>query len=241
MPQPKARLIWPAIFTLAASAVLISLGVWQLNRLAWKQDLIAKIEARAHAAPQRLPAIADWPKLRPADYEYRHVIAEGIFENDKEALVFHPGKEPGYHVLTPLRLTGGGYVIINRGFVPSAYKEQSTRLGGLIEGETRIAGLMRPPETRNMFTPPDNPPAGEYFTSDPETIAKHFGLAAAAPFLIDADAAPVPGGWPRGGTTVLALPNNHLSYAVTWFALALALFGVFAAYAWQNRQPHVAP
>jgi surfeit locus 1 family protein len=235
MRRPRGSLIWPAIFTLAASAILISLGVWQLHRLAWKENLISEIKLRANAAPQPLPAAADWPRLRPEDYDYRHVVAEGVFENGKEAFLFRPGSEPGYHVLTPLRLKSGGYVIVNRGFVPTSHKQPGSRASGQIEGETKVTGLMRRPEARGFFTPPDDPAAGDYFTSDPAELAKHLGLALAAPFTIDADVSPVPGGWPKGGTTVLTLPNNHLSYALTWFGLALALFGVFAAFAWQNR------
>ena len=232
--------MWPAAVTCVATAILVLLGVWQLHRLVWKEGLIAAIETRANAAPQPLPPIAEWPKLRPEDYEYRHVSATGTFENDKEALVFRPsggraGKEPGYHVLTPLRLKSGGYVIVNRGFVPLARKDQSSRLAGLTQGETEVTGLMRQPEARNFFTPADDPASGHYFTRDPILIAKHFGLAPAAPFTIDADATSGPRGWPNGGATVRDLPNNHLSYALTWFGLALTLIGVFAALAWQRR------
>ncbi|HUB62986.1 MAG TPA: SURF1 family protein [Methylocella sp.] len=241
MPRHKARLIGPAIFTGVAAAILVSLGLWQLHRLAWKEGLIAEIEARANAAPQPLPPVAEWPKLRPQDYEYRHVTAEGVFENGKQALVFRAsggaaGLQPGYQVMTPLQLTSGGTVIVNRGFVPLERKDQATRLAGLIQGETQVTGLMRQPETRNFFTPADNPAAGTYYTRDPGLIAKQFGLASAAPFLIDADAIPVPGGWPKGGATERNLPNNHFSYALTWFGLALALLGVFTAFVWQKRQ-----
>lgn len=240
MSPRRASLIWPATFTAVATAVLVALGVWQLHRLAWKEGLIAEIETRANATTQPLPPIGEWPSLRPEDYEYRHVVAEGTFDNRKEALVFRAsgggaGREPGYFVLTPLRLKGGGIVIVNRGFVPLDRKAQSSRLAGLIQGKTEVIGLMRQPELRNLFTPADNPAAGAFFTRDPDTIAKHFGLAPAAPFSIDADDMPVPGGWPKGGATERNLPNNHFSYALTWFGLALALIGVFAAFAWQRR------
>jgi surfeit locus 1 family protein len=239
MPRPRGSLVWPAAFTCVAAAILVSLGIWQLQRLAWKEGLIAEIEARANAAPQPLPPIAEWPKLRPEDYEYRHVAVNGTFEHGEEALVFRPsggsaGKQAGYHVLTPLRLKLGGTVIVNRGFVPLDRKEQSARLAGLIQGETTVTGLMRQPEGRNFFTPADDPAAGTYFTRDPGLIAKHFGLANAAPFSIDADATQIPGDWPKGGATERNLPNNHFSYALTWFGLALALIGVFAAFAWQR-------
>ncbi|WP_036258387.1 SURF1 family protein [Methylocapsa aurea] len=236
-----ASLLWPALFTCAAMAILVSLGVWQLQRLAWKEGVIAQIESRAKAAPQPLPEPAEWPNLRPDSYEYRHVHLDGRFENDKEALVFRPSgggsgiKTPGYLVLTPLRLPSGAYVIVNRGFVPMDRKEPQGRLAGKIEGETRVIGLMRQPESRNAFTPADNPASGQYFTRDPALIAAHFGLTQAAPFSIDADAEPVPGGWPKGGATELSFPNNHLSYALTWFGLALALLGVFVVFAWQKR------
>jgi surfeit locus 1 family protein len=239
MPRHRANLIWPTIFTCVATVILVSLGAWQLQRLSWKEGLIANIEARANAAPQPLPPIAEWPELRPGDYEYRHVAASGTFEHGEEALVFRPsggsaGKEPGYHVLTPLRLTSGGFVVVNRGFVPLGHKEQSTRLAGQIQGEIEVTGLMRQTEARNFFTPADDPASGHYFTRDPGLIAKHFGLAPAAPFSIDADDTPVPGGWPKGGATERNLSNNHFSYALTWFGLAAGLIGVFAVFAWQR-------
>jgi len=240
MPRSRGSLVWPAAFTCLAAVILVSLGVWQLHRLALKEGLIAEIEARANAAPQPLPPVAEWPKLPPEDYEYRHAAVIGTFEHGEEALVFRPsgglaGKQPGYHVLTPLRLKSGGIVIVNRGFVPLDRKEQSSRLAGLIQGETTVTGLMRQPETRNFFTPADDPAAGTYFTRDPGLIAKHFGLADAAPFSIDADATQGPGDWPKGGATERNLSNNHFSYALTWFGLALALIGVFAVFAWQRR------
>ena len=240
MPQRRATLVWPAVATCMAAAILVSLGVWQLHRLAWKEGLIAAIETRANAAPQPLPPVAEWPQLRPEDYEYRHVTATGTFEHGEETLVFRAsggtaGKQPGYHVLTPLRLKSGGYVIVNRGFIPLDRKDQSSRLAGLIQGETEVTGLMREPEARNFFTPADDPAAGTYFTRDPGLLAKHFALAPAAPFSIDADGTRLPGGWPKGGATERDFSNNHLSYALTWFGLAMALIGVFAAFAWQRR------
>jgi surfeit locus 1 family protein len=240
MRRSRGRLVWPAAFTCAAAAILVSLGVWQLHRLTWKEGLIANIEARASAVPQPLPPVTDWPALRPEDYEYRHVTLTGTFENGEEALVFRPsggsaGNQPGYHVLTPLRLKSGGIVIVNRGFVPLDRKQKNSRQAGLIEGETTLSGLMRQPETRNFFTPADDPEAGNYFTRDPVLIARHFDLANAAPFSIDADESPVPGGWPKGGATERNIPNNHFSYALTWFGLALALIGVFIAFACQRR------
>ncbi len=219
---------------LVVGAILVSLGVWQLHRLAWKETLIAEIAARSKGPPQPLPEPAEWMKLAPADYAYRHVEFAGRYENDKEALVFYGAGPhelgPGYLVLTPLRLDSGAIVIVNRGFVPDVLAAKSARKAGEIEAEAHVTGLMRPPQTRNLFTPADEPDKNIYFTRDPAAIAAHFGLAQAAPFVVDADNTPVPGGWPEGGMTEIDIPNNHLSYALTWFGLAVGLLAVFIAF-----------
>ncbi len=237
--SPALRsLLWPFIATCLALAVMLGLGVWQVQRLNWKNDLIAKIEARTHGAPAPLPPQNEWRELRAEAYDYTRVSVIGRFEHEREILIFRgtadgkaSGAGPGYQVLTPLRLADGSHVVINRGFVPLASKDPNTRKAGLIVDEVKITGLMRAPEARNAFTPPDNPAKNEWFTRDPAKIAAHFGLEKAAPFAIDADATPVPGGLPVGGSTVLSIPNNHLSYAVTWFGLALTLLGVFGVFA----------
>ena len=235
--RPLRGLFWPAVATLIGCVFLISLGIWQLQRLAWKEGLIAEIAARAKALSQPLPPQDQWAQLRPDDYEYRHVELDGVFENNMEALVFRPAggpaRGPGYLVLTPLRLDSGAFVIVNRGFVPPDRKDPAAR--GEIEGRTHVTGLMRQPESRNFFTPADDPETGQYFTRDPALIAGHFGLAPAAPFSVDADENPKSGVLPRGGASELTFPNNHLAYALTWFGLALALIGVFAAFARQRR------
>ncbi|HEY1735945.1 MAG TPA: SURF1 family protein [Methylovirgula sp.] len=238
------QLIWPSLFTAACAAILLSLGVWQLHRLAWKEALIAAITARADAPPANLPAQSEWAKLKPMDYDYRHVAVSGHYLYADTVLEFTPagpqGVGPGYLLLTPMRLASGGLVIVNRGFAPSdlALKlRERAETGNII----RVTGLMRPPETRGLFTPPDEPDKDEYFTGDPAEIAANEHLPSVAPFLIDADAKPGSTAWPRGGTTERDLPNNHLNYALTWFGLALGLFGVFAAFLIkkikENRSP----
>lgn len=230
-------LIVPAGFTLVVGAILIGLGVWQLQRLDWKNAIIARIEARTTAAAQPVPPAASWAALAPDDYEYRHVVVDGTFDYTQDVLVFRgTAAGPGYFVMTPLHLASGGSVIVNRGFVPSDRADPAARKRSETPGAVRVAGLMRGPEPRNAFTPADDPTTGHYFTRDPALIAAHFGLADAAPFSIDADATPVAGGLPRGGTTEIAIPNNHLSYALTWFGLAAGLFGVFGVLTWRKAR-----
>ncbi len=237
--QPRRGLLWPSIAALIAFAILVSLGVWQMQRLAWKEALLARIEARIHAAPKPLPSAAEWAKISAGDYEYSRVTATGVFDHDKEVYVFRPAggvlKEPGYQVLTPLRIENSDtWIIVNRGIVPDRLKQPSRRSEGQIAGETKVTGLLRAPEARTSFTPADNPASKLWFTRDPEAMAKAMGLQNAAPFSIDADATPVPGGWPRGGATVVAIKNDHLSYALTWFALAATLAAMFGLFVWRR-------
>jgi surfeit locus 1 family protein len=230
--QPARKgLLGPVLFVLIIGGILVLLGVWQLHRLAWKETLIAEIATRSKAPPQPLPDLASWGRFAPADYAYRHVELTGRYENDKEARVFYgTGPHdlgPGYLILTPFKLDSGGFVVVNRGFVPVGLTK-AERAKGEIEGETQVVGLMRPPQTRNLFTPADEPEKDIFFTRDPAAIAAHFRLTPAAPFVVDADARPVAGGWPIGGMTEIDIPNNHLNYALTWFGLAVGMLLVFA-------------
>lgn len=229
---PGLGRIVAGVCALAVLGVLVSLGIWQLQRLSWKEGLIAQIDARSHAAPVAIPPEASWPALKPEDYEYRRVTLTGRFEHDKEALVFRaagPGDilaQPGYLVVTPLRLADGAHVLVTRGFVPEASRDPATRAAGQIMGDVTLTGLMRAPEPRNWFTPPDDPAKNSWFTRDTAEIVQYFRLERAAPFSVDADATPVPGGLPRGGVTVVEIRNDHLSYALTWFGLAATLLVV---------------
>jgi surfeit locus 1 family protein len=233
--RPVRALIAPAVATLLGVAMLVALGNWQIRRLAWKEALIAAVETRSHAPPVEAPAEADWPRLDPADYEYRHVRLTGAFERDKQVLVFRALADPrgryggqGYLVLTPLRLADGSVVLVDRGFVPEANKAAADDVAS---GATSVVGLMRASEARNWFTPADDPAKGQWFTRDISAVARADGLTRVAPFIVDADAGADPDALPEGGETILAFPNNHLSYAVTWYALAAALIGVFLAFA----------
>jgi surfeit locus 1 family protein len=234
-------LIWPALFSLVGVAILISLGVWQLQRLAWKETLIAQVSSRVGAAPVAAPKESEWPRLAPAEYEYRHVNVAGVFDYPHQVFVFRALEAPrggyggpGFLVLAPLRLADGGTIIVNRGFTPERRKDAvAAQSSG--QGTVEVTGLMRSPEPRTWFTPADDPASGQWFTRDPVTIAAAMNLDRVAPFTIDADANSDPTALPEGGETVLSFPNNHLSYALTWFGMAVALVGVFTAFALKKR------
>nr|WP_281493782.1 SURF1 family protein [Ancylobacter koreensis] len=232
-----------ALAALAAFAVLVGLGIWQLERLAWKESLIAQVEARIHQPLAPLPDEADWPAVNFAQDEYRRVTAQGRFRHDLEVQVYalidtapDGSGGPGYWVVTPLALADGSYVLVNRGFVPVDRRAPATRAEGQVDGPVTVTGLLRLPEEAATFTPPNDPAKDSWFVRDPEAIASAKGLLRVAPFLIDADAAANPGGLPRGGLTRVTFPNRHLEYALTWFGLAATLLGVFVALVWSRRR-----
>jgi len=233
-------LLWPGLAALVALAILLTLGTWQMQRLAWKNDLIGRIEARAFGEPGPVPAEADWPRVSPEADEYRRVRLTGTFLHDQEAavhgLMSASRGQPvqGFYILTPLRLANGSHVMVNRGFVPTELRDPAARAQGQVAGEVTVTGLLRNREERAPFVPENEPARDRWYTRDPAAIAAARGLTRVSPFLVDADATPNPGGWPRGGQTALRLPNNHLQYAVTWYGIALTLVGVFAAFAWRR-------
>ncbi len=244
--RTKKRRSWLGLLipALLVFAVLIALGTWQIERKAWKEGLIAALTERLSAPPAALPPPATWPRLDPASYEYRRVTFTATFDHGKEALVyaaassFRPdvaGAGPGYWIFTPARLPDGGFVIVNRGFVPEARKDAASRTAGRIAGAVEIVGVMRWPDARHWFSPADDPQHNLWFTRDPLAIAAAKGLdqrlAAVAPFYVEQESPVPPGGLPQPGKLVVQLRNEHLQYAVTWYGLALVLVVVFVAWA----------
>lgn len=136
---------------------------------------------------------------------------------------------PGYWVMTPL-MTRWGTLLVNRGFVPSELRDPARRPAGLVAGPVRVTGLLRMSEPGGAFLRHNDPATGRFYSRDVAAIARVRGLSTVAPYFLDADATPVPGGWPRGGLTVVRFRNAHLQYALTWFALAaLSLAGAWIA------------
>jgi surfeit locus 1 family protein len=224
------------MLALVLFVVLCGLGTWQLQRLAWKQDLIDRVESRTELAPVAAPGPAEWPDIDFDELDYRPVAATGTYRHDLEAHAYVALSNPagplggqGYFILTPLETTEGWPVIVNRGFVPEENKDPSTRSDSQIEGEVRIVGLLRQPQGGNAFTPADDIDGNIWFTRDPAAIGEAFGLGPdLAPYYIDVPFDPAqPGGLPQGGETLLSFPNNHLQYAVTWYGLAAVLAVIF--------------
>ena len=221
---------WPTIIAVPIVLVCLALGSWQIQRLFWKEGLIAARAAAVAAPPVPVPQNA----AEARGMEFRHVADEGVFLNDKEIFLgaTSEGGVNGYQVLTPLREAGGRIVFVNRGFIPAELKDRSRRMAGEPGGPVRIEGLLRlPPVGRpNWLLPNNRPDLNYWFWVDLPAMAAADKLDRVAPFYVDADAAPNPGGWPQGGVTRLTLPNNHLQYAITWFSLAVAMIVIYVLF-----------
>jgi len=231
-PRSTRTLLVVAVLALVGVVGLVALGAWQLERRDWKLHLIAQVEQRVDAAAVAAPGQAGWSTISADNDEYRHVKATGHFLNDRETLVEAVTERgSGFWVVTPLVTDQGFTVLINRGFVPPEKRDVATRTAGQIDGETRVTGLLRISEPGGGFLRGNDPKGNRWYSRDVAAIAAARQLTETAPYFIDADATPSAGGLPVGGLTVVAFPNNHLIYALTWFALALMLTGaaVFVA------------
>jgi surfeit locus 1 family protein len=239
--RTRRGILEPTVFAVVGIIILIGLGIWQLDRRIWKENLIQMLTQRLAQAPHDLPPRDRWSYLTAAADEYTRVRFPAEFLDSQEALVYTPGsafrpdvKGPGYWIFAPARLTGGSIVLINRGFVPMDRKDPASRTAGMSHGSTDIVGVMRWPETGGLFTPSDEPQNNVWYLRDSTTIAAAKKWDSAAPFYVEQES-PVPdGGLPAPGKLTVALPNNHLQYAITWFGLALGLAGVYVV--WLSRR-----
>ena len=236
MSRAARALLAPGVATALAFAFLVGLGLWQLRRLDEKEALIARIDARIDAPVVDIPPRDAWTTLAPNDYDFRHVTARGHYLAEGEAFIFSQppdgyGREPGYIVVVPLVLDAGGTLLVERGFVPVSMRAAADAYRPP-PGPVTIVGVLHAPQSRNMFTPADDPVQRNWYTRDPAAIALALGIGDAAPFTLAraaaaADAAVTPRPFP--GAPQLA--NNHLAYAVTWFSLAGAVVAIFALFA----------
>jgi len=252
-------LLWPTMFTLSGLAVFIGLGTWQMQRKAWKEELIQTIQERSAGEPLAPEA---WLKLQcqradraglAASCDYTPVRLRGRFDHANERHVFAGSPRqpsgvggPGYWIFTPFWLPDHKRgIFVNRGFVPHDRKDAATRAEGQLAGEVEIVGLVRTAQVRGLFDGRNNEAGNIWYVRDPTEFlqATHatvpFGLdqtTTGGPpdpraFYID-QVAPVPtGGLPFPQAPTIELPNRHFEYAITWYSLAATLAGVYLAFA----------
>jgi surfeit locus 1 family protein len=226
MPGFRKRLL-QALTGFAAIAVLVilvALGIWQIQRLAWKTDLIARVDARLAAPAVAAPGPQGWPAISAARDEYRRITLDGHYLPGKDVLVKAVSVQgSGFWVMTPIQTDAGWIALVNRGFVPGARRADYPSPAA---GRQQVSGLLRISQPGGAFLRSNDPDGGRWYSRDTEAIARKQSLGEVAPWFLDADAAADPDSLPAGGLTVVQFRNSHLSYALTWFGLAILWAGM---------------
>lgn len=219
-PRSLATLVLLGSIAALVFVALVGLGVWQIERRAWKHALIAQIDARLHAAPVPAPGPDAWPHITAAD-AYSRVALNGVYQPGRDVFVKAvTARGAGFWAVSPFRTVRGFTVLVNRGFV--AQPKASVPAGA-----THITGLLRVSEPGGGFLRSNDPAGDHWYSRDVTAIARAKRSGVVAPYFVDADAASSERGGPIGGMTVVRFSDNHLVYALTWFGLAaLLLLGV---------------
>ena len=222
--------LWPTLFTVPAVVLMLALAVWQMQRLAWKTDLIDAFEARVTAEPAAPPAALTPDDM--AEWRYRRVAAKGRFLHDRELQI--TGKPykgtAGFHVITPFVTDGGLTVFVNRGWVPEDRRRPADRPETLIPPPATFDGVVRQSGLKGQFVPENEPENDVWFTVRPQAMADHLGLEGpvATGYFVDQLAeTPRPDALPFGAARTISVRNEHLQYAITWLLLAVTLLAVY--------------
>ena len=226
-----------AVLGLFLIVLFAGLGTWQVQRLSWKLALIERVNSRVHAAPVALPPAARL--VSKESDEYRHVRLDGHFLYEYSTLVQAVSElGAGYWLVTPLCTPGGGIVLVNRGFITAdqargrypARSASGNPCAAVAGPAHAFTGLLRITEPGGGFLRENDPAANRWFSRDVAAIAAARGLSKVAPYFVDAARGQDPAGAPEhpvGGLTVISFQNNHLVYAITWYALALMVAGAW--------------
>jgi surfeit locus 1 family protein len=240
--QPRSRSATVLLLLAICGGLLFAgLGSWQLKRLQWKLDLIERVEQRVRAPAVAAPGPERWQHINAGADEYRRVRLTGTFLYALTARVQAVTElGSGFWLLTPLRSADGSVVLVNRGFIPT---KENDRHDAADSGVEVVTGLLRMSEPGGGFLRHNDPAADRWYSRDVQAIAAARSLTQTAPYFVDADAkgvteagvSPQAKGqqYPIGGLTVIAFHNNHLVYALTWYALALMAAG---ACFWVGRE-----
>jgi surfeit locus 1 family protein len=220
--------LWPTLFSVPAVTVMIGLCVWQVQRLHWKEGLIAERESRVAAEPSALPAVG----VDPESMEYRRVHLEGTFQHDEEMFLGARSMNGnvGYHILTPFALPAGGSVLVDRGWVPVERKMPDRRAEGQVAGVQALDGVVRVAHGKAWMQPDNEPQNNMWFFFDLPAMASASGIDFRTDLYVEAASGQNPGLYPVGGQTRIELPNDHLQYAITWGLLAAILAVIYVLY-----------
>lgn len=225
---------WATFFTIFGMAILCALGFWQVQRLHWKTELLRTLDAEAAKDPATIRL--GFSDLTP-ERNFHCGTIYGHYLNDREIALEPRTRDgaPGYHILTPFALEEDGIVLVNRGWVPLDKKDASARPESLISGNTWVSGTIRTPERANPFVPDNVPEKEQWFRVDLAQIAAARHLEKLAPVLLYANTTPEEVLYPAKDVLNIRPPNDHLSYALFWFAMAGVLGAIYVMRFFVNR------
>lgn len=226
MKKFKPQLI-PTLVTIPIFLLVAALGIWQIERLSWKNSILQNISAELAAAPVQLPEIT----APPEKYHYLHVMLKGQYLHQDEMIRqarYYKGAL-GVNILTPMRLDDGRYILVNRGWAPNEKSKQESRQESLVGGEQEVEAVISASLGRGLFVPENNPDKNEWFWLDIDAMRAHTGLAL-IPAVAEAIKVTTPGGYPISADGHIDIRNDHLMYAITWFAMALSILVIYFVY-----------
>lgn len=217
------RFLLPLLFGVAGTVMLAGLGTWQLERLRWKEDVIARIEARLDAEPAPVPEAAN-----PDEHRYLRVRTEGmLLPGELHVYTSVPPYGAGYRVIAPLQLEDGRRILVDRGFVPVRDKEKQRPIGA-----AELEGALHWPRETDRFTADPDRTENIWFARDVPLMAEALG---AEPVLLVVARSSLEGG-PLPQPVTVNIPNRHLEYVVTWYGLAIVWAGMTVFWLWRNAQ-----
>ncbi len=217
------RQILAAFLLLAGLALFVSLGVWQLQRLHWKEALLAEINDKIASAPGPLPAHPS-----QAEDPYRPVEISGHFEPaELDVLVSSRDFGPGFRLISPFVTDDGRRVMVDRGFVPTEKREAPRSFGAM-----QLVGNLHWPDERESFTPEDDPAGNWWYARD---VAKMAAALGTEPVLVIARSTTDPEILPMPVSTE-GVRNKHFEYAMTWFLFALTWVMMTGFALWRIRR-----
>ena len=212
--------LWPIVLIgLLMVLGFAGLGVWQVERLAWKNALVKAVETRSTGSPLDLDQ-ADWAGIDAEAMQYQRVSVTGRFRPEVALAQAVTVAGSGFWVMAPLHLSDGRQLLVNRGFVA---QDRRDALASPPDGAVTVTGLLRATEPDGGFLRSNDPQNGRWYSRDTLVIGQSMNIDDLPPFFVDAD--DTPGDDVLGGLTVLSFSNNHLVYALTWFALAAFVLG----------------
>tara|TARA_Y100001934_G_scaffold192300_2_gene226780 strand:- start:36235 stop:36957 length:723 start_codon:yes stop_codon:yes gene_type:complete len=221
-----------AVLALGVFCILIGMGTWQLQRLAWKEDIIAQRLAKLSLPPVQI--------LKPSHSNpesYRRVTIDGRFMYEKELFVGpKPFRgRPGWHVVTPLKHSSGELILVDRGWIPQELKSAAKRKKGHQTDFVSVVGVASWPRKSGYFEHENDPRKGQWFRVDPKAMAAQMRIEKVTPYWIISESLPKNKGYPIGGGGIKMPANNHFQYALTWYGMALGLVVLSIVY-WRQRR-----